>query len=428
MSNKERKASKNQLEIINSTEPRIIVEAGAGAGKTYVLTERIRKLLNDGVEPSNIVAITFTRMAGEELRERLADIPDIGDAFIGTIHAFANKIFKNSGETYNIYSEDVENQFMRVLINSYAKYLTMDKFFVYKDFRKKVELGLEDESKIELILNAGERDELAHFYSKKITDEYPETIQTLCKKNSVITFDELLQKTTEYFKEINGKIEYLFVDEFQDIGPLEKRFFQSLNADNYFYVGDPKQGIYAFKGGDVKYFLNLIKSPKWKTYYLFDNYRCGSSIITIANKVIAQADDIITMKTVCKSGKQGRVILGSKYSVDNYLSDMKDYKDWFILVRTNKDLVTLEEKLNGLGIPFVSFRKSDMTLNEMRNCMAEDKVKLLTIHTSKGLESPNVLMWGNFPIVQKPYLRNNDELKIEYVGMTRAIDKLIILN
>jgi superfamily I DNA/RNA helicase len=107
---------------------------------------------------------------------------------------------------------------------------------------------------------------------------------------------------------------------------------------------------------------------------------------------------------------------------------MKDYKDWFILVRTNKDLVTLEEKLNGLGIPFVSFRKSDMTLNEMRNCMAEDKVKLLTIHTSKGLESPNVLMWGNFPIVQKPYLRNNDELKIEYVGMTRAIDKLIILN
>ena len=76
----------------------------------------------------------------------------------------------------------------------------------------------------------------------------------------------------------------------------------------------------------------------------------------------------------------------------------------------------------------MSFRKGEMTLDEMRKCMAENKVKLLTIHTSKGLESPNVLMWGNFPIRQKPYLRNNDEIKVEYVGITRGIDKVIILN
>ena len=79
-------------------------------------------------------------------------------------------------------------------------------------------------------------------------------------------------------------------------------------------------------------------------------------------------------------------------------------------------------------IPYVSFRKGEMTLDQMRNCMAEDKVKLLTIHTSKGLESPNVLLWGNFPIRQKPYLRNNDELKVLYVGITRGIDQTIVLN
>lgn len=119
------------------------------------------------------------------------------------------------------------------------------------------------------------------------------------------------------------------------------------------------------------------------------------------------------------SNKPGKVIIDSKQKIDKYLKEMKDYKDWFVLVRTNKDLAQLELKLKELEIPYISFRKGEISLDEMRKCMAEDKVKLLTIHTSKGLESPNVLMWGNFPIVQKPYLRNNDEIKVRYVGITR---------
>lgn len=119
------------------------------------------------------------------------------------------------------------------------------------------------------------------------------------------------------------------------------------------------------------------------------------------------------------SNKSGKVIIDSKQKIDKYLKEMKDYKDWFVLVRTNKDLAQLELKLKDLEIPYISFRKGEISLDEMRKCMAEDKVKLLTIHTSKGLESPNVLMWGNFPIVQKPYLRNNDEIKVRYVGITR---------
>lgn len=121
------------------------------------------------------------------------------------------------------------------------------------------------------------------------------------------------------------------------------------------------------------------------------------------------------MKSICKSGKQGKVIIDSKYKINQYLQNIEDYKDWFVLVRTNKDLMKLEKTMYDLKIPYVSFRKGEMTLNEMRNCMAENKIKLLTIHTSKGLESPNVLIWGNFPIRQKPYLRNNDEIKVFYV-------------
>ena len=99
----------------------------------------------------------------------------------------------------------------------------------------------------------------------------------------------------------------------------------------------------------------------------------------------------------------------------NYIKERQDYIDWFILARTNKDIVKLETLLSKIDIPYVSFKKGEMTLEEMRKCMAENKVKLLTIHTSKGLESKNVLLYGNFPIKQKPYLRNNDEIKVQYV-------------
>ena len=417
-----------QLEIVNSNEPRIIVEAGGGSGKTRTLIERVKRLLNDGVEPSNIVCITFTNMAAEEMKERLIDVSGIGDCFIGTIHSFANRIFKNSNEIYRLYTDEIQDQFMTVLTNLYAKYLTMDKYFKYKDIKKKIDLGQLEEHELELHLTQTELYEISVFMDEIKNEEYKETIKSLCKKHNVITFDELLKRTTEYFKEINGKVEYLFVDEFQDIGPLEKNFFKALNADNYFYIGDEKQAIYGFKGGNVDFFLKLMKSPKWKTYYLNNNYRCGQSIIELANRVIVQADDVINLTSVCKSNNPGKTKIDSKYKIDNYLKSIHDYKDWFVLVRTNKDLAKLEAKMNELEIPFVSFRKGEMSLNEMRKCMAEDKIKLLTIHTSKGLESKNVLLWGNFPIVQKPYLRNNDEIKVLYVGCTRAIDQLIILN
>lgn len=177
-----------------------------------------------------------------------------------------------------------------------------------------------------------------------------------------------------------------------------------------------------FKGGDVRYFLDLIESDEWTTYYLNNNYRCSQKIIDIANEVIIQADDIINTQAICKSGKDGFVKVNSKLKLDKYLEALKEggnFKDWFILVRTNKDIYKVWQKLEELKIPNVTFKKGELTLEEMKQMMNENKVKLLTIHASKGLESPNVLLWGNFPIHQKPYLRNSDERKVLYVGITR---------
>lgn len=361
-------------------------------------------------------------MAAEELKERLKDVQGIGDCFVGTIHSFANKIFKNSNEKYRLYTEEIQDQFMSVLISLYAKYLTLDRYFEYKECIKKIEKGLLEEENLRNMFTSNELFEINVLLNSKEDINYKENMETLCKKHNVITFDELLRRTTKYFQEINGKVEYLFVDEYQDIGPLEKKFFIALNADNYFYVGDEKQSLYGFKGGNVNYFLKLINSEKWKTYYLNNNYRCGQNIIDVANKVIVQADDIINTKAICKSGKDGKVKIDSKLRLDDYLlslKDDKDYKDWFILVRTNKDLYKMLQKLEQFNIPTLSFKKGEITLEEMKEMMSENKVKLLTIHASKGLESPNVLLWGNFPIYQKPYMRNSDERKVLYVGITR---------
>lgn len=205
---------------------------------TRVLIERVKRLLNEGVKPSNIICITYTNMAAEEMKERLSDAQGIGDSFIGTIHSFANKILKSSNIEYKIFTEEIQDQLMTVLINMYAKYLTLEKYFLYKDLKKKVDLGIIEINELRSNFSSSEIYEINILLENSQTNnsDYPQNIKTLCKKQGIITFDELLKKTTKYFKEIDGKIEYLFVDEYQDIGPLEKNFFKALNANNYFYV------------------------------------------------------------------------------------------------------------------------------------------------------------------------------------------------
>lgn len=187
-------------------------------------------------------------------------------------------------------------------------------------------------------------------------------------------------------------------------------------------------GIYAFKGSDVKYFTNLISNPNWKTYFLKNNYRSGKKIIDIATVVIKQASGIINYENICKSNNAGEVIVDVKTNLDSYLNKITNFKDWFILVRTNKEIYEMEQKLDYLNIPFTTFKRSELDLAKMRERLEENNVKLLTVHSSKGLESKNVLLYGNFPVRQKSYLINSDERKVMYVGCTRAIDKLIILN
>lgn len=424
---------KVQNEIVHSAAKNIIVSAGAGSGKTRVLTERVKYLIESGVSPSNIVCITFTNKAADEMKERLFDVKGIGDAFIGTIHSFANRILRASGKKYDLLTAEKEIEIIKILISKYARCATAEDYMKYLDINRQIKLGLKGKYDLQKTLSESVIGEIEALYGRgSLVDRirYKENLETVCKKDNVITFDDLLIDCTEYFKKIKGKVEYLLVDEVQDIGMNEYEFIMALNAENLFMVGDDFQSIYSFKGGDLRIFLKLMEDPKWTKYHLAANYRNATKILSEAVKVIKQAN-LPEKEVYPVRADPGVFGVDSKDMISNYLRLIKkseNYKDWFILARTNKEVYELTQLCKKVGLPCTTFKQAELSREETKKIMSANSVKILTIHTSKGLENKNVIVYGNFPLVQPSYKRNSEERRILYVAMTRAMDKLLILN
>lgn len=424
-----------QYSAVVSTSNRVLVIAGAGSGKTRVLTERVKHLLNTGVAPHNIVAITFTNLAAEEMKERLVDVPGIGDAFIGTIHSFANKVMKLSGDKYQIFSDEIDNDFMSYLIDRYCKSLTIKKYVQYKKLVEKHEMGEVTTYAMTSFLDGAEYTEMKRCKSQDITphpdNSFQENMGILCERANVITFDELIIRSTEYFKSIGATIEHVLVDEFQDVGNLEFNFVVGLNAVNYFFVGDDFQSIYGFKGSNVNIFMHLVRSGQFTVYFLVKNYRNSKSILEVADRVIHQVSNRIPKGYEQLHDNEGKVYVAPKAKVGDciaYLKSRGNYGKWFILTRSNKELFDLVRKCREMKVPFVTFKREGLTMNELRGMMNSNRVKILTVHTSKGLEADNVILYGRFPIVCPSYSLNEEERRVMYVGITRARNELYIFN
>lgn len=716
---------KEQAAAVAAKENKVIVVAGAGSGKTRVITERIKHLLNSGVKAANIVCITFTNMAADEMVERLQGVAGIGDAFIGTIHSFANKVLKCSenDSNFEIFNEEHNVNFHKYLINRYCKHIVFDRWLQYMDIKKDELCGRKDEGAADAFLTPAERAELMLINRKHedipLGDDYPKSVDSLCKARNIITFDELLEKAVRYFDSHNMYPEYVLVDELQDIGTLEYSFIRSLRAKNYFFVGDDwqcqpygtkimmadgkenniedlnvgdlimkysskggsrnfsnptshalfnhcvtdiyrgtapiikvsagnyssrytpnhraiiklidepygyvvylmrnakgqirvghtqlwhrgksggmlglrgrmqsencKEGwilgwwptkeeafineqkislkyaipqiifqgskyytsksvdsiyscignytaraeeclrdfgrdikypflkvgagrhysrnniveleacniiprimqvavydknntrvqkgvshvfakyeiissveympeapivgittssgmyiadrilthnsIYSFKGGNVEIFKSLVQDKRWKSYWLNNNYRNSKAVMNVADRIISQVGNKLEKQIERCNKSQGGVIVETRGGVDNLLKSLakeeKDFGTWFFLVRTNKQVYELMEKCKEHKVPAITFKREGMSLEAMRGLLKSNVVKILTVHASKGLEADNVLLYGNFPIEQPPYFKNEEERKVMYVGVTRAKENLIILN
>lgn len=329
-----------QEKIVTSDSSKILVVAGSGSGKTRVLTERIKYLLNKGVDPKGIVAITFTNAAADEMRERLGEIAN--GVYIGTIHGYANRLLLIGGLETRQYIEE-EN---------------FDKFF---------------------------------FTIKK----HPEVI---------------------------SHVEYLLVDEFQDIDDNQYNFLMNMiKPDNFFLVGDDWQNIYSWRGSNVQYFLTLAYDPKVTVYKMENNYRTGYNIITFAMGFLKPVKEKIKKKVIPKNKNLGILIerdnIDIPYIVSEILKD-KDFGNWFILTRTNSQIEDVQRSLKNYKIPSDTFKKSDLSTNELKNKMKENTVKVLTVHSAKGLENINVAVIGVNPVY-------DEERRVAYVAATRAKNKLI---
>jgi hypothetical protein len=308
---------------------------------THTLMERIKYLLENGVEPSKIYAITFTNAAAAEMKERLDE--SAKEVFIGTIHGLANRI---------------------LLMN-----------------------GIDTTREIE-------------------------------REN----FDWLLEQIYERDLKI-PEIDHLLVDEFQDICKDEYFFItKDLKPKNWYFVGDSQQAIYSFKGGNSDYFLGLTCDPSVEVLKLSNNYRCAEEVISYGESFLSGMHDVYRVKNICQTGKRGYVEK-SYFSVDKILEEIENdpiYGDWFILCRTNQEIEMVATILKRAEIPYDTFKKAELDTAELHKKMKENTVKILTIHSAKGLESRNVMV-----LAFNTY--NEEERRVAYVAATRAKENLIWL-
>ena len=335
--------TKQQRAIVEATEPHIVVVATAAAGKTRCITERVRWLLKQGVPGEEIVTITFTNAAAEEISERLGNPSGV---FIGTIHSLAN--------TY-------------------------------------LRIGGVDTSKV-------------------LNDEKFDDLFKLIKKNP-----DCVQHVT-----------HLIVDEAQDSNPRQFEFLLDMIApDNFMLMGDHRQSIYRFNGATPEYILSLMESPEVTTYELTENYRNAPEILRYAKNGIRTLGKDYEDHSIPMSRNSGKVVdvpysgEGIVTTIERYVSRGDcDYRDWFILTRTNAELDAIMQVLKRHKVPADTFKRAQLDNKGLKEKMREDTVKVLTIHTAKGLEADNVVVIG---------ARNRDieEKCVNYVAATRARKLLV---
>ncbi len=362
--------NEEQLAPVYDTEGQILVLAGAGSGKTRVLTHRISYLLDEkGVEGYNILAITFTNKAAREMLERVENITGRSDVWVSTFHSFCAKILRFEIEklgytsNYSIFTSSDSTR----LINRILKALNVE----------------EKESKIikshiSNVKNMGVNiDEYCLALGGKNSDLVREVYiryEKELKENNALDFDDLLLKTVELFRKYPEVLEkyqerfrYIHIDEFQDTNKIQLLLVRMLafKHQNLFVVGDDDQSIYGWRGAEVGNILNFKKYyPDCRIYKLQRNYRSTQNILDCANKVIAKNKQRMGKELWTGGDKGVRVEYKSCYNdkaeVDYVLGEIRslcDYNgyslsDFAILVRLNSLTRNFEESMNMYGIKY----------------------------------------------------------------------------
>lgn len=372
--------NESQYEAVTSLQGPLMVLAGAGSGKTRVLTMRIAHLIHNGIDPFNILALTFTNKAAREMKDRIAKV--VGDSnarslWMGTFHSVFARILRIEGHylgypsNFTIYDQQDALNVIRKVI----KDMNIDAD-LYKP--KKVQARISTYKNNLITVKAYfnnpelmEADEKANMkFIGKIYQKYVEA----CFKNGAMDFDDLLLKTNELltrFPEVLAKYQdrfrYIMVDEYQDTNHSQYLIVKALASkfENICVVGDDAQSIYSFRGANIYNILNFKKDyPDAITVSLEQNYRSTQNIVNAANVVISknlqqfkknvfsdnEEGDKIKIYRSLSDADEANFVAGNIWELRN--TDQRKYSDFAILYRTNSQTRAFEDALRRKNIPY----------------------------------------------------------------------------
>lgn len=364
-----------QYEAVVNTDGPCLVIAGAGSGKTKVLTHKIAYLLEEkDVKPWNILAITFTNKAANEMKERVGNL--VGEAakdmWIGTFHSICVKILRRFidriGFEHSFVIFDTSDQ--RTLIKECLKDLQIDdKMFTDRIVQFEISNAKNDMKEPEEYEAISKGD----YRKEKIASVY-RLYQKRLKENNAIDFDDIINYTIKIFKEnedvldyYTNKFNYILVDEYQDTNKSQFTLIRLL-ADahgNITVVGDNDQGIYSFRGADISNILNFEKDFKGtKIIKLEQNYRCTQNILNAANSVIKN-NEVKYKKKLWTENEEGSLptfhVSDDEYDEGRYIveeinhlrrEEYYKYSDFAVLYRMNSQSRAIEEILRREDIPY----------------------------------------------------------------------------
>ena len=363
-----------QCEAVKHTEGPLLITAGAGSGKTKVLTCRIAHLLELGVAPYRILAITFTNKAAKEMKERVTNLvgTQADSIWLSTFHSFCAKLLRFEVDGFHGYTRNFtiyDSSDQLVLVKDCLKKLNLDD----KQFMPRSVLGTISSAKNVLMDAKAFAAKASDFYEQKVADVYA-LYQEKLRENNAVDFDDLLflavrllQEKEDVREKYQSRFQYILVDEYQDTNHAQYALTKILAARwrNICVVGDADQSIYAWRGADIRNIIDFTRDyPDAASIKLEQNYRSTKTILHAANAVIDN-NESRPKKTLWTENPAGNKIIHyqaqTEHDEADYIAGViynrheishEPYGDMAILFRTNAQSRVLEEKLMRYAIPY----------------------------------------------------------------------------
>lgn len=363
-----------QCEAVKHTEGPLLITAGAGSGKTKVLTCRIAHLLELGVAPYRILAITFTNKAAKEMKERVTNLvgAQADSIWLSTFHSFCAKLLRFEVDGFHGYTRNFtiyDSSDQLVLVKDCLKKLNLDD----KQFMPRSVLGTISSAKNVLMDAKAFAANASDFYEQKVADVYA-LYQEKLRENNAVDFDDLLflavrllQEKEDVREKYQSRFQYILVDEYQDTNHAQYALTKILAARwrNICVVGDADQSIYAWRGADIRNIIDFTRDyPDAASIKLEQNYRSTKTILHAANAVIDN-NESRPKKTLWTEKPAGNKIIHyqaqTEHDEADYIAGViynrheishEPYGDMAILFRTNAQSRVLEEKLMRYAIPY----------------------------------------------------------------------------